>query len=95
MKRTTKDMRPRGYTAVQLRRVDKARNMARFCCLAVQQNLFGVWWFVREFGRIGSPGRVMQPPTLPCTISRTGGGSAFFASLTRRHLFPWEDGSPR
>jgi hypothetical protein len=63
MKRTTKDMRPRGYTAVQLRRVDKARNMARFCCLAVQQNLFGVWWFVREFGRIGSPGRVMQPPT--------------------------------
>jgi hypothetical protein len=30
-----------------------------------------------------------------CTIGRTGGGSAFFASLTRRHLFPWEDGSPR
>jgi predicted DNA-binding WGR domain protein len=65
MKRTTKDMRPRGYTAVQLRRVDEARNMARFYCLAVQQDLFGVWWFVREFGRIGSPGRVMQPPTLP------------------------------
>jgi predicted DNA-binding WGR domain protein len=65
MKRTTKDMRPRGYTAVQLRRVDKARNMARFCCLTVQQNLFGVWWFVREFGRIGSPGRVMQPPYPP------------------------------
>jgi len=20
------------------------------------------WWFVREFGRIGSPGRVMQTP---------------------------------
>jgi uncharacterized protein len=29
------------------------------------------------------------------TIGRTGGGSVFFASLTRRHLFPWEDGSPR
>jgi transposase len=29
------------------------------------------------------------------TIGRTGGGSAFFASLTRRRLFPWEDVSSR
>jgi len=28
----------------------------------VQQDLFGVWWFVCEFGRIGSLGRVMQKP---------------------------------
>jgi predicted DNA-binding WGR domain protein len=49
-------------TAVQLRRLDRERNMARFYSLAVQQDLFGVWWFVREFGRSGSPGRVMQTP---------------------------------
>jgi len=49
-------------TAVQLRRVDPARNMARFYILAVQQDLFGGWWLVREHGRIGSPGRVMQTP---------------------------------
>lgn len=47
---------------VQLRRVDEARNMARFYVLAVQQDLFGGWWLVREHGRIGSPGRVMQHP---------------------------------
>lgn len=47
---------------VQLRRVDPDRNMARFYVLAVQQDLFGGWWLVREHGRIGSPGRVMQTP---------------------------------
>lgn len=45
---------------VQLRRVDPARNMARFYILDVQQDLFGGWWLVREHGRIGSPGRVLQ-----------------------------------
>ena len=29
------------------------------------------------------------------TSGKTGGGSAFFASLTRRPLIPWEDGSAR
>ena len=50
-------------SAVQLRRlVDPAQDMARFYLLDVQQDLFGQWWLVREFGRIGSPGRVMQKP---------------------------------
>jgi predicted DNA-binding WGR domain protein len=49
-------------TAVQLRRLDPAKNLARFYLLDVQQDLFGQWWLVREFGRIGSPGRVMQKP---------------------------------
>jgi len=49
-------------TTVQLRRLDPAKNMARFYLLDVQQDLFGQWWFVREFGPIGSPGRVMQTP---------------------------------
>jgi len=47
---------------VQLRRLDPAHNMARFYVLDVQQDLFGGWWLVREHGRIGSPGRVMQDP---------------------------------
>jgi predicted DNA-binding WGR domain protein len=49
-------------SAVQLRRLDPAKNMARFYLPDVQQDLFGQWWLVREFGRIGSPGRVMQRP---------------------------------
>ena len=44
----------------QLRRVDPTHNMARCYVMAVQPTLFGEWEFVREFGRIGSPGRVMR-----------------------------------
>jgi len=29
------------------------------------------------------------------TSGKTGGGTVFFASLTRQPLIPWEDGSPR
>ena len=47
---------------VQLRRVDPARNMARFYNLTVYADLFGQWWLVSEHGRIGSPGRVMTYP---------------------------------
>lgn len=47
---------------VSLRRVDPARNMARFYLLDVQQDLFGGWWLMREHGRIGSPGRVIVTP---------------------------------
>jgi predicted DNA-binding WGR domain protein len=49
-------------SAVELRRLDPAKDMARFYLLDVQQDLFGQWWVVREFGRIGSPGRVTPPP---------------------------------
>ena len=44
---------------VCLRRADPSRNMARFYLLDLRQSLFGEWELVREFGRIGSPGRVM------------------------------------
>lgn len=47
---------------VQLRRIDQARNMRRYYVLAVEQDLFGGWWLVREHGRIGSPGRVIETP---------------------------------
>lgn len=45
-------------STVQLCRVDSSRNMARFYMLTVQPSLFGDWRLVREWGRIGSPGRV-------------------------------------
>lgn len=43
---------------VHLRHVDPAKNMARFYVLALQPTLFGEVALVREWGRIGSPGRV-------------------------------------
>lgn len=45
---------------VYLTRVDPSRNMARFYALSVQPTLFGEWALVREWGRIGSPGRVLS-----------------------------------
>jgi len=45
--------------AVQLRRVDEARNMRRFYQLAVHPDLFAAGGsLIREWGRIGRPGRV-------------------------------------
>ncbi len=40
-------------TALTLYRTDPARNMARFYHLDLQQDLFGTWCVVREWGRIG------------------------------------------
>lgn len=48
---------------VILRRVDPARNMARFYLMDVQPDLFGGWSFIREWGRIGRSGTVRA---LPC-----------------------------
>jgi len=70
-------------TTVQLRRLDPARNMARFYLMNVQQNLFGQWWFVREFGRIGSPGRVMQIPYPSLDEAAAAHAKAWKAKLKR------------
>lgn len=51
------------HSAVVLRRIDAAQNMARFYRLDVQPDLFGGWSFIREWGRIGRPGTVRA---LPC-----------------------------
>lgn len=40
-----------------LRRIDPARNMARFYAIAVLPTLFGTLCIVRRWGRIGSRGR--------------------------------------
>jgi predicted DNA-binding WGR domain protein len=40
-----------------LERVDPARNMLRFYAIRIAPTLFGEWAVVREWGRIGAPGR--------------------------------------
>jgi len=42
---------------LHLRRVDAARNMARFYVLSIQPTLFGGMSLVRAWGRIGTNGR--------------------------------------
>ncbi|HEY4193085.1 MAG TPA: WGR domain-containing protein [Mesorhizobium sp.] len=43
---------------ILLHRVDPARNMARFYGLSLQPTLFGEISVVREWGRIGTRGRI-------------------------------------
>jgi predicted DNA-binding WGR domain protein len=49
---------------IVLTRIDPVRNMRRFYAVNVVPTLFGEWQFVREWGRIGGPGRV-QTATFP------------------------------
>jgi len=44
--------------ACRLRRIEPSRNMARFYLVSVGRSLFGDFAIVREWGRIGSIGRV-------------------------------------
>ena len=41
-----------------LTNIDAAGNRHRFYMVQLSQNLFGEWSLVREWGRIGSPGRL-------------------------------------
>lgn len=43
---------------VYLHKRDPERRQARFYALHLMETLFGDWTLVREWGRIGSPGRV-------------------------------------
>jgi predicted DNA-binding WGR domain protein len=45
---------------IHLRRIDATRRMARFYSVAVQLTLFGDWSLQREWGRIGSAGRLVS-----------------------------------
>jgi predicted DNA-binding WGR domain protein len=47
-------------TAVTLHRIDPARNMRRFYSLDVQPDLFGGFVVVKEWGRIGARGRIVD-----------------------------------
>ncbi len=44
-------------SAVELHRIDEARNMRRFYRLDMQPDLFGGVLLVRQWGRIGAVGR--------------------------------------
>jgi predicted DNA-binding WGR domain protein len=45
-------------TALHLRRVDPARNMCRFYRLDVQPDLFGRVLLMKQWGRVGTQGRM-------------------------------------
>ena len=45
---------------LHLRRVDPAKKMRRFYLMTVQRDLFGGAQLVREWGRIGSSGKIMS-----------------------------------
>jgi predicted DNA-binding WGR domain protein len=47
-------------TAVNLSRIDPLRNMCRFYRLDVQPDLFGGFSVVKEWGRIGARGRMVD-----------------------------------
>jgi predicted DNA-binding WGR domain protein len=47
-------------TAMNLHRIDPARNMRRFYQLDVQPGLFGGFAVMKEWGRIGGRGRMMD-----------------------------------
>ena len=43
---------------MRLTRTDPEANLARYYRMQIVRGLFGNWGLVREWGRIGSPGRV-------------------------------------
>lgn len=45
-------------TAVELRRIDAARNMRRFYRLDIERDLFGGVRLMKQWGRIGARGRI-------------------------------------
>lgn len=47
-----------------LYRIDKAKHMQRFYRLDLQPDLFGRWCCIREWGRIGTAGRMRSVPFL-------------------------------
>ena len=49
-------------SSVTLHRTDSTRNMRRYYRLDVQQDLFGQWCCVREWGRIGAAGQTRSVP---------------------------------
>jgi predicted DNA-binding WGR domain protein len=47
---------------IELRRIDPARNMRRFYRLDMQPDLFGGVLLMKQWGRIGTAGRIMDEP---------------------------------
>ena len=53
-------IRPHSFRSAHSPNSDPARNMARFYTMALQPTLFGDWALLREWGRIGSAGRLVS-----------------------------------
>lgn len=64
---------------LHLRRIDPARNMARFYGLSIQPTLFGGASLVRNWGRIGTNGQAMVE-----TFDEGAEAGDAFARLERR-----------
>jgi predicted DNA-binding WGR domain protein len=47
---------------VELRRLDPAKNMRRFYRLDIQPNLFGGVLLMKQWGRVGTQGRMVAEP---------------------------------
>lgn len=45
---------------IKLRRIDPAKNMRRFYLMTVQRDLFGGATLIKEWGRIGSAGKLQR-----------------------------------
>lgn len=62
--------------ALELRRIDPARNMCRFYRLSIQPDLFGGVLLMKGWGRIGTRGRV--------TAERHDGEAPALAALQKQ-----------
>ncbi|MBB3933707.1 putative DNA-binding WGR domain protein [Kaistia hirudinis] len=65
--------------SLHLRRIDPARNMARFYVLSFQPTLFGGTSLIRNWGRIGTNGQAMVE-----TFDENAAAGEAYARLERR-----------
>jgi predicted DNA-binding WGR domain protein len=66
-----------------IQRRDPGRSMSRFYALAVHRDLVSGWTLQREWGRIGSPGRVVIEP-FPSERDAAKAGAMIEAVKSRR-----------
>ena len=60
-----------GLIGVTLRRIDPAKNMARFYAMEVQLDLFGAIMLMRQWGRLGTGGRIAGEPYASVALAVT------------------------
>jgi WGR domain len=71
-------------TALHLRRIDPARNMCRFYRLDIQPDLFGRILLMKQWGRVGTQGRISPPPCSDTRSARGGGDMRLAAGVRTR-----------
>ena len=59
-----------GLIGVTLRRIDPAKNMARFYAMEVQLDLFGAIMLMRQWGRLGTGGRISGEPYASVALAK-------------------------